>query len=679
MADKRRPLSDAELRAAVDSRFKDALTNTEELSREREKAWDFYYGRPLGNEIDGRSQVVARVTMDSVEWMMPSLMRIFATRSAIQFDPSSPEDEALARQETAAVNHVIWKQNQGFLTIYEWIKYALLQKVGYIQYRWEDEESVTTERYQGLTQDAVTALVTQLEGEGAKVEVEAAEIGATAPGVPQMIDVELKITRTRGRLRIETIPPEEVFVSSDCKGSIKDAKFAGRIRSVSRGELLAMGIERKRLDILSDYSFTRDGVETARDMQGLDVEDDDGVDWATQEFQILDAYLLVDADGDGYAERRHVLMDGDGFLVNEEVDEVYMCSMTPLPVPGKHAGLDLYDLTEAPQRIQTGLTRSLLDNAYFSVNRRLAYNRNTVDEGMLQINRPGGHVAVDGPPTGEIFEIPVSDVGVRLLPVIQYFEDRTERSVGAGGRMQTGVDADVLAQSTKGAYMSAATAANQRIEAIARVMAETGFADLFSSVHRMLRKYQDWPIAFKQQDSWVQANPADWNERENLTVSVGLGTSSKEEVRANLGLIGQAMQMVGQMPGLIQPRNVFAYFRRLQTELGFENEPFITDPDSGEYQQWAAAQNQAPPPDPYVVGKQMDGQIKLQERMIDAALKREELAQERDLAITKLEVETGVDLAKAGIGAEVALARGANPARAGGGRAAGQPPVGGGA
>jgi hypothetical protein len=137
------------------------------------------------------------------------------------------------------------------------------------------------------------------------------------------------------------------------------------------------------------------------------------------------------------------------------------------------------------------------------------------------------------------------------------------------------------------------------------------------------------------------------------------------------------MQQVAAMPGLVQPKNVFAYFRRLQTELGFEGESFITDPDSPEYQQWAASQQQPQQPDPYVVGKQMDGQTRLQEKMIDATVKREQMAQDYDLAVTKLEVETAVDLGRPGIGSELATAGPsggrANPQGAGGGRTASQP------
>src|SRR5690606_2464031 len=109
-------------------RLSNSSTADSELRADRETALDHYYGRPYGNEIPGRAQVVTKDLMDTIEWMMPSLLRIFSTKEAVQFDPVGPEDEELAKQETLYVSHVLWKRNPGFLLIHDWIKDALMQK-----------------------------------------------------------------------------------------------------------------------------------------------------------------------------------------------------------------------------------------------------------------------------------------------------------------------------------------------------------------------------------------------------------------------------------------------------------------------------------------------------------------------------------------------------------------------
>ena len=661
-------LTDDEVRTLVLARFGFAMKEHEQLSNQREKAQDTYYGRPMGNEIDGRSQVVSKVLMDTVEWAMPSFMRIFTTSQAVQFDPVGPEDEELAKQESMYVSHVLWKKNDGFMLIYSWLKDGLYQKVGYVKYWWEDQEKVEFPTYRGLSADQLSLLLQDLEQEG-EVEVLEADIGHTAPGVNQTFDVKLKVNRKYGCLKVEPVPPNEIVVSGDCRGSIKKAKFAGHLTKKTRSDLREMGFSRVEVEKVTDFVFDSTALDQARDPQGTAPEEDDGVDWATTELNLLDCWTYVDADGDGHAELRHFLMHGDGFLVNEEADEIQLESWTPIPVPHQHAGIDYYDLVEDQQRVDTGLIRGLLDNTYFSQNQRLIYDKNTINVQMLQVNRPGGHIANDGPVVGSVMPVPVNEVASRLLPVIQYTQETIQRRTGVGDRT-TGVDADVLAQSTKGAYMQAVGAANQRLEAIARVFAETGLSRLYLSMHKMLAKHQDWPEKFRIKKDWVTANPSEWQERADLTVSVGLGTTGKEEVRANLGTMAQVIEQAAQVPGLVQPQNVYNLVHRFQTELGFEAEEFITDPSSEEYQQWA--QQQQPQPDPYVEGKKIEGQTKLQEKQIDSRDKAMDRAQDAALKITEMELDARVDLAKPGIGAE--LARGGGAPGNAGQRAAGQPP-----
>jgi len=256
--------------------------------------------------------------------------------------------------------------------------------------------------------------------------------------------------------------------------------------------------------------------------------------------------------------------------------------------------------------------------------------------------------------------IEYTPIAHQVLPVIDYIDQVKGTRVGVG-KMTQGLDAETLAQSTKGAFQDARSDANQLIEAIARIFAETGLASLFCSLHRLLMRHQDYVTRFKLRNDWVEVNPATWRERTDLTVSVGLGNASKEEIRSSLGLMAAAQEKLRSGdPGLVQSQNMYALFRRFQTELGFENEPFATDPKSPEYKRYV--QSQAGQKNPIVQAEEVKAQASLAGKQLDTQVKREQMAQDRDLKITEMEIDAGVDLATAGIGAEVAIARGANQA-----------------
>ncbi|MGE0653035.1 MAG: hypothetical protein AB7P12_15000, partial [Alphaproteobacteria bacterium] len=133
-------MSEQELKAIVAAEIADATAFAGgRLAEERRRALDYYLGEPFGNEQEGRSQVVSTDVADTVEWILPSLLRIFtAGDDVVRFEPTGPEDEEVARQATEYVNWIFQRDNRGFLTFYTLFKDELLQKNG-IDKLWWDE------------------------------------------------------------------------------------------------------------------------------------------------------------------------------------------------------------------------------------------------------------------------------------------------------------------------------------------------------------------------------------------------------------------------------------------------------------------------------------------------------------------------------------------------------------
>ena len=117
---KTKKLSDSEVVSICRAEITNASGYTSgELSDRRSQAMDYYLGEPLGNEVEGRSQIRTRETLETVEWVLPSLIRLFTdSDNMVLFDPVGPEDVEQAKQETEMVNHVYWKENRGFYNTY---------------------------------------------------------------------------------------------------------------------------------------------------------------------------------------------------------------------------------------------------------------------------------------------------------------------------------------------------------------------------------------------------------------------------------------------------------------------------------------------------------------------------------------------------------------------------------
>jgi hypothetical protein len=72
-------LTDDEILSRIRGEITDSLGYGGEISKQREDAMLYYYGLPFGNEVEGRSQYVDSSVMDTIEWIKPSLMKIFAS------------------------------------------------------------------------------------------------------------------------------------------------------------------------------------------------------------------------------------------------------------------------------------------------------------------------------------------------------------------------------------------------------------------------------------------------------------------------------------------------------------------------------------------------------------------------------------------------------------------------
>lgn len=160
-------LSAAALKPMLAAQKADALAamTAADLTNDRAKAMSYYLG-DMSQDMpaqDGRSRAVSTDVMDTIEGLMPSLMDIFCgSDEVVRFEPVGPEDEQAAQQETDYVNHVFMQQNPGFMTLYAFIKDALLQKVGIVKVWWEEREEEQRETYYDMTDEQYLGIVEQV-------------------------------------------------------------------------------------------------------------------------------------------------------------------------------------------------------------------------------------------------------------------------------------------------------------------------------------------------------------------------------------------------------------------------------------------------------------------------------------------------------------------------------------
>ncbi|MBX6322602.1 MAG: hypothetical protein IRY94_12295 [Rhodospirillaceae bacterium] len=647
-------MDETALKALLAAEIDDALAHVAAgVGPQRRKALDYYLGEPFGNEVEGRSRVVSTDVADTIEWILPALLRIFtATDEVVRFEPTGPEDEEAARQATDYVNWIFTRDNPGFLILYILFKDALLQKNGIAKVWWEERAEATRETYLGKSLEEMQLVLADPDVE--PIEHSAREglglvrgpDGLPVEGPTLLHDFTVKRTRRRGGVRIAAVPPQEFLISRRAR-SIEEAAFvAHRVRRTV-SELVAQGHDRALVERLAATGEEAADEESAAHAahDGNDLLADPGLNPAMRELWVTECYIRVDWDGDGIAERRRVTVAGPGceILDNEPVDGVPFVSLTPIIMPHRFYGLSIADLVMDLQLIKSTILRQILDNLYLSNNGRHVVSDQVNLDDMLTA-RPGGIIRLKNgalPGQGHVLPLDTPLVAAQAFPMLDYIDGVRENRTGVT-RYNQGLDADALNKTASG-ISQIMSAAQQRLELIARVFAETGIKDLFRKVLELVCKHQTAPRILRLRNRWVAMDPRAWDAGMDMSITVGLGTGNRDQTLAHLQTLlaiqQKAIELQGGADGpIVTLANVYNTLAKLVENAGLKSpEAFFTDPAQAPAPAAAAA---PPPPDPALV-----------------ALGHKAAIEAARLALERRKVEAGIALDRARLGADIALRR----------------------
>jgi hypothetical protein len=642
----------------IKTRRKSALgPDAKEISRDRAAALDRYHGRPDGHEQEGHSQVVTRDLAETVGWVLPTIIRTFLQSGSLaEFVPVGEEDEDAAEQETDYVNHVVMKDNDGFIIIHDTAWDALVLKNCYAKHWWDETSKTEDKEYSDITEDELVIILHNLSQQYDEVNITSAEQDEDG-----LINAKCTVTTITQRCHISPTPPEELRISNTCRGSLQDADFVEHFPYTTRSDLIEMGMSKDFVNKIG----TEAGTQTSEEQNRNTVSDENdqvgglSLDRSMEEVTYCETYLKVDRNEDGIAELVKVISVNDQIPEGDEwvetVESIPFTGGVTKRIPHRHAGESLDDDLKDLQLINTALLRQMLTNIYLTNNQEWLVNER-VDEASFLVSMPGGIKRVHGTePIGDSAK-PVETIPIlnQILPAIDHVRGIKEDRTGIS-RTSTGLDPDTLRDATKGAFLENLNRASQKVEMIVRTYAETFVKDMVLRVHEILLKNQDKERVIKLRGKYVPIKPDEWRERTDLTVKVGLGTGNNEDKIRKLSLLDGLQKQVMSM-GLAGPEEVYALFNDMAKTLGEDTpEKYVTSPDDPKFmenKQWLmglAMQGQQQG-NPLAEVEQIKGQFKLEtDRMKqshDAALKQLEMQHKAEMQMVKDSMDADIKMRK---------------------------------
>ena len=600
---------------------------------QRVRNYNIYRAKGDGlKDRPGRSRIKSSDTMDAIEWMMPSFMKTFAgSNSCVSVSPVGTEDVAKAEKLQKLLNwQFMGRRVKGFRVLYEWIKSALIYGTSVVKVTWRDiyvtkgfDVPVASEAEIAAMLDSDDYIDVQGLPEdippGAVITDEMMAFAQSRPdmlakigyinAIPQQVQpVALEPMRVyrdvRGTRRIksysgpmvEVISPEDFWMDPKAD-AIEEALFV--IHRVWRtyGELRDMEREGiyKNVEKVKDWvDKSRSEFENAESAEryaaagqvdpATNASPNEDLQPARRKLEVFEWWGLLDLKGDGYQEPYLVVVCGDVILRMEK--NPYGHGQAPFEVlrpmldPYKFSGVGMPELVGEFQALKTAILRQTLDNVSFQNNGMWLVNRNAgVDTSALLNPRPGTIVKANIT-QGAVVPITPSSLQSMPLNMLELIDSMLQKRTGVTSYNQ-GLDANSLNKTATG-ITRIMDASAQRIELIARVMAETGIKPLYQKLLMLNQQFIDQTIVIRVFNRPVEISPDDLIGDFDVTVDVG-GATGRDETRSQQMML--LLQYAANLMSLqvMRPMNIYEICKRLMELWGWKDyDRYLSNPQEVE-------------------------------------------------------------------------------------------------
>lgn len=648
-----------EIQAAVQQAIEDAvdyIDNT--ISPLRATAAEYYNGEPLGNEQEGRSTAQTMDVRDTVQAMLPSLMRIFCgSDHVVEYAPTGPEDVEMAKQATDYVNYILQQdQDLPFIEIiYAAMKDALVKGQGFLKYYFDETETTQSYDLENLDDQALNALNSDPD-----IEIDML-MSVVSDDSPEPLH-KVRVTKRNkiGKVKVMSVPPEEVLINRHAR-SMDDAELVAHRAYLPISDLVEMGYDRDEMESFAtdedDFDlFNQEARERFFDQRDVDYRDP-----SRRRVLYVEAYVHLDVDGDGVSELRRVCCAGPNYeiLRNDPADLVPIALFQPDPEPHTAlGGLSIADLTMDIQRIKSAVLRSSLDSLAMSTHPRVGIVEGQASLEDVMNNEAGGVIRMRQPGAVVPFSLPF--VGKEAFPMLAYMDEMRENRTGIS-KAADGLDPAALQSSTLMAVQQTVAAAQQRVELIARLFADGGMTQLYKGLLQLIIKHIDKPRMIRLRNQFVPMSPDRWSANMDVVSNVALGKGGDQERMAMLQQVAskqeQILQTMGPQNPLVDMTNYYQTLVQMLEVAGFKDPlRFFKDPATFQ----PAQEPPKPDPNEALMQVQMQAiQADIQKKAAELELEREKMQREDDRRRDKDEADIALKAAEinARYGAQVDTAQ----------------------
>ena len=594
--------------------------NSSDLTRERLKATYEYAGVPEYHLMpQGVSTIVDTSTTEIVEAYTAIISDLFLSNNKLaRFVPydETPGSFAAAKDAANIVNYCLFKKNNGWELMQQWIKASLLWKnsicrwayVEEFDHMFEEFDKISQSKLDELLADDSVEVVGELQFENTFEETNPLA-GEEIKAELTYINVRIKRTINKSRVKIDLIPPENFRISREAT-TIEDASFVGIQTEMTRSEIRKYypeaSAEITDWDELygdnwvgsSKYSediAARKEITGQEYWQGSNMYDAEPLE-ANKNLAVTESWVHVDRDGDGIAELKYIISVGTHILHEEDVDHIPLASIVPIDIPFEFYGLSMADFARSSTLASTAVLRGFVENTYLTNYSPKLADPNVVDFSALQNMKPKQIIPTNGSPVNAVQQMAPETISSGTVPLLEYLQVIKEQATGMSKAAQGLNDTLYISGNSEQKLAAVQSAAQKRIQHIARRFAETGFKKLIAGIYHTMSKNMKGMITYNMDGIYGTVNMDDLPKNMEVEIALDIGENSNSNMIQKLSKIGAEILPALNTQGagiIIKPEAPAVLATKLIEAMNIDSNDFLEDYTTDEFKQKAVQSMQS--------------------------------------------------------------------------------------
>ena len=509
------------------------------------------FGRPYGNEIKGKSQIVSQDIRKQLEWMIPSLADPFlSSPDIIKCNPITWEDVPSARQNELLLNTQFCRKFPRYNFLMKSLKVLAMEGTLVVQTGWDYEDEEVEEMVETVVIDPES-------------------------GEEMIIMAKQKVTKVKKNQPTAVVcRNEDIYIDPTCMDNMDKCQFVIHRYETDLSSLRADG-RYKNLDQVEKHEGqVRDNGYYPQDHTYFTFEDK-----ARKKMVMYEYWGNYDVNEDGIAEP--IVCSWIGNTVVRLQSNPYPDKKPPFivvpfnAVPFQIYGDSLASVIGDNQKVKTAIIRGVIDNMAQSNNGQVGMKKGSLDIANRKKFLQGNNFEYNGD-KGDFWQGSYNQIPGSAFDVMTLMNNEIESQTGVKS-FSGGITGSALGSTATGARGALDATATRRISLV-RNIAE-------NLIKPLMRKWMSYNAEFLEAEEIVRITNEEFIpiKRDDLTgnIDIDISISTAEDNNAKSQELSFLLQTLGNTMPFEMTQMIIAEIAKLSRMPDLEKRirDFKQEPD----------------------------------------------------------------------------------------------------